>query len=119
MLGAELLAFAGRPVDVLIRTAEEMAAIAANNPFPDAPPNRTVAIFLPAPPAADALDGVRHRTTEQIALGAREIYVAYGDSMGRSRLVIPAAEGGTARNMNTIAVLARMATEGLQDNHSH
>jgi uncharacterized protein (DUF1697 family) len=29
--------------------------------------------------------------------------------MGRSKLRIPAASGGTARNMNTIAKLAEMA----------
>jgi hypothetical protein len=31
--------------------------------------------------------------------------------MGRSKLVIAAAKTGTARNMNTIATLARMAAE--------
>lgn len=108
-LGAELRAYAGKPVGVLVRTAAEMAGVLAQNPFPDAPPSRTVAIFLPAPPPPDALAGVRHRTTEEVGLGAREVYVAYGEAMGRSRLAIPAAEGGTARNMNTVAALARMA----------
>jgi hypothetical protein len=31
--------------------------------------------------------------------------------MGASKLVIPAAKTGTARNMNTVAVLAKMAAE--------
>lgn len=108
-LAAQLEAHAGKPVGVLVRTAAAMAEVVARNPFPEAPPNRTVAIFLPSPPAPDTLDGVRHQTTEKISLGAREIYVAYGETMGRSRLVIPAAESGTARNMNTVAALARMA----------
>jgi uncharacterized protein (DUF1697 family) len=42
-------------------------------------------------------------------LGQREIYVHYGDGMGSSKLRIPAAKTGTARNMNTIAKLAEMA----------
>jgi uncharacterized protein (DUF1697 family) len=42
-------------------------------------------------------------------LGLREIYVHYGDGMAQSRLKIPAAAAGTARNMNTIAKLAEMA----------
>jgi uncharacterized protein (DUF1697 family) len=96
-------------VAVLVRTAAEMVDVLALNPFPDAPPNRTVAIFLPAPPPAGALAGVRHQTTEEVGLGAREVYVAYRETMGRSRLTIPAAEGGTARNMNTVAELVRMA----------
>jgi hypothetical protein len=31
--------------------------------------------------------------------------------MGQSKLVIAAAKAGTARNMNTVAVLAKMAGE--------
>jgi hypothetical protein len=31
--------------------------------------------------------------------------------MGQSKLVIPAAKAGTARNMNTVAKLAEMAAE--------
>jgi uncharacterized protein (DUF1697 family) len=44
-------------------------------------------------------------------LGAREIYVHYGDGMAKTKLVVPAARAGTARNMNTIATLAKMAAE--------
>jgi uncharacterized protein (DUF1697 family) len=42
-------------------------------------------------------------------LGKRAIYVFYGDGMADSRLSIPAAKAGTARNMNSIAKLADMA----------
>jgi uncharacterized protein (DUF1697 family) len=42
-------------------------------------------------------------------LGTREIYVHYGQGMASSKLKIPAAKTGTARNMNTIARLAEMA----------
>jgi uncharacterized protein (DUF1697 family) len=44
-------------------------------------------------------------------LGKREIYIHYGDGMGQSKLVVPAANAGTARNMNTVATLAKMAAE--------
>ena len=55
---------------------------------------------------------MRNIDDERIALGEREVYVAYGESgMGRSRLRIPAAEAGTARNMNTVAKLAELARE--------
>jgi uncharacterized protein (DUF1697 family) len=42
-------------------------------------------------------------------LGTREIYVAYGEGMGRSKLKIPAGTSGTARNINTVAKLAELA----------
>jgi uncharacterized protein (DUF1697 family) len=102
-LSAQLYAHAGKPVEVLVRTAGEMTDVLAKNPFPEAPSNRTVVIFLPSRCVTETLAGIRHQTTEDIGLGVREIYVAYGDTMGRSRLTIPAAEGGTARNMNTVA----------------
>lgn len=108
-LEARLRDYAGKPVGVIVRTAGEMAAVLRSNPFPDHPANRTVAIFLDAPPPDDALDHVRGRDDEELRLGAREIYVAYGAGMGRSKLRIPAAAQGTARNINTVARLSKMA----------
>jgi uncharacterized protein (DUF1697 family) len=102
---------AGKRVGVLVRTASEMAAVLAANPFPDAPPNRTVAIFLDEPPNPGDLDDVAGRRGEKIALGVREFYVHYGDGMADSRLKIRAAANGTARNINTVAKLAAMASE--------
>lgn len=111
-LESRLLDYAGKPVGVMVRTAKEMAEVLARNPFPNAPANRTVAIFLDASPPANALDSVTGAVEEEVALGRREIYVRYGASMGRSKLKIPAAVKGTARNMNTVAKLAAMAAQG-------
>jgi len=108
-LEASLKRYAGKPIGVVIRTGPEMAAVLDANPFRDAPPNRTVAIFLDAPPPKDALGTISGQHDEQVALGRREIYVWYGESMGRSKLRIPAGTQGTARNMNTVAKLAAMA----------
>src|SRR5581483_10144531 len=38
-LEKRLEAYAGRPVGVIVRSAAEMAEVAANNPFPKAKPN--------------------------------------------------------------------------------
>ncbi|WP_024509768.1 DUF1697 domain-containing protein [Bradyrhizobium sp. ARR65] len=108
-LEKRLETYAGKPVGVLVRSGAEMARVAADNPFPKAKPNYTVAIFLDHAPPADALASVRGRQDEEIRLGLREIYVHYPQGMGRSKLAIAAAETGTARNMNTVATLARMA----------
>jgi uncharacterized protein (DUF1697 family) len=110
-LEKRLEAYAGKPVGVLVRTATEMAQVLADNPFPKAAPNRTMAVFLDRSPPADTLAGIRGRKDEEIRLGRREIYIHYGAGVGTSKLVISAAKTGTARNMNTIAVLARMAAE--------
>jgi uncharacterized protein (DUF1697 family) len=110
-LESRLATYAGKPVGVLLRTAAEIAAVLAANPFADEAPNRVVAIFLEAAPPADVLDHVTGRKAERMALGKREIYVHYGDGMANSRLKIASAKTGTARNMNTVAKLAAMATE--------
>ena len=110
-LEKQLAAYAGKPVGVLVRSAAEMAQVLADNPFPDAAPNRTMALFLDRTPPADTLAGLRGRRDEQVALGRREIYIHYGAGMGTSKLIVPAAKTGTARNMNTVAALAKMAAE--------
>jgi uncharacterized protein (DUF1697 family) len=102
----------GKPVGVVVRTAKEMASVAEANPFQDSPLNRVHATFLAGKPPQDALDHVRGRLDERIALGKREIYIDYGASgAGGSKLRIPAAAAGTARNMNSVAKLAEMAKE--------
>ncbi len=104
-----LAAYAGKPVDVVVRTGSEMAAVLARNPFKSGAANRTVAIFLDEAPPGNTLKSITGQRHEKIALGVREIYVYYGDGMGNSKLKIPAAKHGTARNMNTIAKLAEWA----------
>lgn len=99
----------GRQVGVLVRSAAELRQVLADNPFPKAAPNRLVAVFLDRAPPADALETVSGRKGEQLALGKREIYVHYGDGMADSKLKIPAAKTGTARNINTIIRLLEMA----------
>ncbi len=110
-LEARLLAYAGKPVGVAVRTASEMAAVLKANPFSRLLANYTVAIFLDKPPPPDALDHAAGVKDEKMRLGRREIFVHYGSGQGTSRLRIPAAKTGTARNMNTIAKLAEMASK--------
>jgi len=108
-LEARLEVYAGKPVIVAVRTLDEMAAVLKANPFPEAAPNRTVAIFLDQPPPANALDDVKGQRDEELRLGKREIYVHYGAGMADSKLKISAAIAGTARNINTVAKLVELA----------
>ena len=108
-LESSLAEYAGKPVDVLVRSSAEMADVLSANPFSKLEPNRTVAIFLDAAAPPDTLKTVTGRNDEQIQVGKREIYVYYGAGMAKSKLRIPAAKSGTARNMNTVAKLAELA----------
>jgi len=110
-LEARLLAHVGKPIDVLVRTAAEMAAVLKANPFAKAEAKHTYAIFLDKPPPSEALQRVTGQQDEELCLGTREIFVHYPTGMGRSKLRIPAAKTGTARNMNTVAKLAELASK--------
>jgi uncharacterized protein (DUF1697 family) len=112
MLEERLQAHMSKDVRVMLRNADEMEEVVRANPFADAPGNRVQAFFMNEAPPADLLEGVRNQDDERIAPGTREVFVAYGEKgIGRSRLRIPAAETGTARNMNTVGRLAEMARE--------
>jgi uncharacterized protein (DUF1697 family) len=108
-LERRLHAYAGKPIGVVVRTAAEIAAVVKANPFPKASPTQAVAIFLDKPPPADALKHASGANDETMRLGKREIFVHFPSGQGRSKLRIPAAKTGTARNMNTIAKLAELA----------
>jgi uncharacterized protein (DUF1697 family) len=110
-LEKRLHAYAGKPMGVVVRTAAEMAAVVKANPFPKASPSQAVAIFLDKPAPVDALKHAAGVNDEKMRLGKREIFVHFPSGQGRSKLRIPAAKTGTARNMNTIAKLAELAAK--------
>ena len=108
MIEAALEAKYGKRIEVLVRSGADMARVVQANPWPDRPGNRVVAIFCDG---ELTLDGITGQGGERIELGQREVFVDYPDGMADTRLRIPAAKLGTARNMNTVTKLAAMAAE--------
>jgi uncharacterized protein (DUF1697 family) len=107
-LEAALAAHLGKSIGVVVRSAAELRALLEANPFPDAPPNRVLVSLLNDPLPADWESGVRHKKGELIVAAKRELYVHYVDGQGTSKLRIPAAEAGTARNLNTLRALLEL-----------
>jgi len=110
-LEEKLRDYVGKDDGVFIRTASELLTRLDKNPYPDRDPKYTVAIFLDRMPPKDALDKATGRNDEDMQLGAQEIYVHFGSGMGRSKLKIPAAKDGTARNMNTIRKMVTLSSK--------
>jgi uncharacterized protein (DUF1697 family) len=106
-----LHAYAKKPIGVIVKTAAELSGILEQHPFRKDEPNLTYVIFLDDKPPRDALDKATGRADEKMQLGKREIFVSYPNGMGRSKLKIPAAKTGTARNLNTVAALLAMASK--------
>ncbi len=100
--------FAGKHIPVFVRSAAEMAELAAGNPFIDDKPSRVMAHVIAEPPTAEMLAEATGVAGERMALGPRAIYVSYGEGIGKTRLKLPAVRLGTARNMNSVAKIAGM-----------
>jgi uncharacterized protein (DUF1697 family) len=109
-LEAGLQTYAGQKIDVFVRTPDELHWALNVCPYRDLSPSHTVLIFLDEAPPKDTIERAKNMTVERISLGNREIYVHYPDGQGRSKLIIPDAKAGTARNLNTVAKLAEMAS---------
>src|SRR5215470_3483390 len=71
-LEARLLAYAKKPIGVVLRTAAEMATVLKANPFPKAEPKFNYAIFLDQRPPRDALKNAVGQNNEEMRLGDRE-----------------------------------------------
>ncbi|SPF80691.1 DUF1697 domain-containing protein [Pseudoprimorskyibacter insulae] len=107
-LEARLADYAGRPVPVFVRTAQDLNTLLNALPFADAEPSKVAVSLLDDEPTKADIAAPRHQTTESIALAPRAIVVQYPDGMGRSKLRLPAAEAGTARNVNTLRKVLAM-----------
>ena len=97
---------------MILRTAAEMRAILAANPFPDAEPSRIGVSFLGATLPSGTQEAATGRTGETIVLGACEVFVHHRLGRGRTTLRFPAMADGTVRTVNAIAKLANMAGGG-------
>ena len=108
-LAKALAAKLGKPVGVHVRTAAELDTVLADNPFPTAPPNRVIVMFLDEPPPKDVLATVKRPGNEELEARGRELFIRYPDGQGPSKLKVPFADVGTGRNLNTVTKLAAMA----------
>ncbi len=105
-LAQRVAGFFGKPVPVFVRSAADMRAMVAANPFTDDKPSRVMAYFLDEEPHQAMIDEARDVGGERLALGPRGVYVSYGEGIAKTRLKIPTIRKGTSRNMNSVAKIA-------------
>jgi len=114
-LAAVLLDDLGKPVDVVARTRDQLDAVVAADPFPDADPRLLHVAFLTGTPSAsgvEAFEAELARNPERGVVIGTEAYIDYVDGAGRSGLSwdkVARAMGvkGTARNWGTVLQLAQ------------
>jgi len=112
VLEKRLEAYAGRKVDVYVRTVREMKDLVDINPFADEPGNKVAVLFLDQKPPADLDAIVSGVKDEKFKAADREIFISYPEGLGTTRLSFDKQKvQGTTRNMNTVTKLAQMAAE--------
>jgi uncharacterized protein (DUF1697 family) len=108
----------GFDVDVIVRTAAELADVVANGPFADVETDgsRHHVIFLPSEPDAAALAELAERDfgPDRYAARGREIYAWCPNGMRDSQLMRALADPrlaptATVRNWNTVTKLLALA----------
>lgn len=109
----------GLEVTVVVRSAAELARVAASSPFgapgEELDPTTLHVAFFTAAPTKDAaaVDQSRYAPDAFVVAG-RDAYISYPNGSGRSKLTLAALERdlgvpGTARNWSTVQRLAELA----------
>jgi len=111
-------AFHGKPVDIIVKTAEDWRRLVAANPFPEesaAEPDRVGIRIMRDPLRPDLAAFLRPYQTdgERVALIDGHVWVHYPGQISQSKLagqLTPRRMGGigTARNWNTVRRLGEM-----------
>ena len=110
----------GFPVDVIVRTGEELAEVVARNPLADVAvnPKRYQVSFLESEPDAEAVERAAAAAApgERLVAIGRELYAWHPDGIGRSKMWTKLAGTGlgvrgTARNWATVCALGDMALD--------
>jgi uncharacterized protein (DUF1697 family) len=110
----------GLDIDVIVRTADELAEVVARNPLAEVAvdPKRYQVSFLEAEPDPEVVERIaafRAEPERLVAIG-RELYAWHPDGVARSKLWAKLAGNGlgmraTARNWTTVGTLLEMARE--------
>ncbi len=118
-LETETLKGLGLKTAFFVRTAREMDAIIAGNPFPaeaKRDPSHLLVVFLKEAPKANAIEALRAAINgpELVQANGRQAYIVYPAGIGRSRLTNAVIEAklstqGTGRNWNTVLKLTAFA----------
>ncbi len=106
----------GFDIPVVARSADEVAAAVANNPFPEAieqPKVFHLAFCHPEPASTDGLDPQRF-APDRFSLVDGTLYLDYAEGVRNSKLTVAAIEKAlgvraTARNWNTVLKLVDLS----------
>jgi uncharacterized protein (DUF1697 family) len=102
----------GLTIDVAVRTADELRAIVAGNPYPDGDPSRVTVAFLVGPLPAEAVQRLAAVADEPYTIAGREVWVDYTHGQAGSKLAAQFSRiigaSTTVRNLRTVTKVAEL-----------
>jgi uncharacterized protein (DUF1697 family) len=104
----------GLHADVVVRTADRLAEVVRDNPYPDGDASRVTVAFLAGPAPAGVAERLATLAAddEPFTVAELEVYVHYGHGQGDSRLAATFASllgvSATVRNLRTLIKLAEL-----------
>ena len=105
----------GWDVPVVVRGADELRAVVAANPFPDAAPTHLHVAFLPSAPEGAPDDLVNHAPwrPEEFRVIGRDVYLFVPPGIGHSVMVprLSLLRAATTRNWNTVLAVVELARD--------
>jgi uncharacterized protein (DUF1697 family) len=117
-LSARIGDLAGFAVPTVTRTAAELDALVAGNPYPSATGTQLHVVFFAEVPPSEVFAAVDPAsvTPEEWTLAGRDLYLHLPNGMGRARLPVALekagrrlkAPPGTSRNWNTVCKVDEM-----------
>jgi uncharacterized protein (DUF1697 family) len=109
----------GVPACAVLRSAEQLEKLPAQNPFKEHPPNRMLILFMGEAPAAKAVKAVVSPDGEQLHLAGHDLLIYYPNGSGRLKLTLPFIKTCTSRNINTVMKPAAMLEHSLTTREGH
>ena len=101
--------------DVVVRTAERLAEVVRDNPYPDGDPSRVTVAFLAGPAPAGVTERLAALAADDEPFTVRplEVYVHYGRGQAASALAAKFAAtlgvSATVRNLRTVTKLVDLS----------
>jgi uncharacterized protein (DUF1697 family) len=100
----------GFDVPVIVRTAHELSALVASNPYLGVEPTQLHVSFLPSAPDDAALKVAANDDwrPEEFSVVGRDVYLHLPDGMGKSVMApkLKLIKNATTRNWNTVLALS-------------
>lgn len=105
----------GFAIEVMARSADEIARVVAANPYPDGDPKQVVVGFANSAISSAAAEQIGSLATpnERFHVSGRELFVDFADGQAKSKLAARLSQvvgqSVTARNLRTVTQVAEMS----------